>query len=92
MAPTGDTLLTDLAERTERSAPRFARGLGTGQPRRPREYRRGPAWILLAVSLAMLALGLALPHGLLLASGLVTTGAAVHLLTSAGGQRADRPR
>ncbi|QFQ96955.1 hypothetical protein F9278_12840 [Streptomyces phaeolivaceus] len=44
----------------------------------PRRSRR--AWALLAVALAMLITGTVLPHGLLLASGLVVAGLATHLL------------
>ncbi|MFE7763531.1 hypothetical protein [Streptomyces sp. NPDC057438] len=48
----------------------------------PRAYRRrrGRAWALLAGSLVMLVMGMVLPQGLLLASGLVTAGMATHLL------------
>lgn len=74
--------LHDLEARTRRSDARFARGLGTGRPRPPREYRRrrGPAWALLAASMAMLVTGVVLPQGLLLAAGLVTAGIATYLL------------
>ncbi|MDX2906794.1 hypothetical protein PV464_43525, partial [Streptomyces scabiei] len=60
-------------------------------PRPPRAYRRrrGRAWALLAVSLAMLVLGMVLPQGLLLASGLVAAGMATHLL--APPDRPERP-
>lgn len=66
----------------QRSDPHFARGLQTGRPRQPREYqrRRGPAWALLALSLAMLVMGMVLPQGLLLATGLVSAGMALCLL------------
>ncbi|MER5184499.1 DUF3040 domain-containing protein [Streptomyces sp. NPDC002896] len=71
-----------LEAQIQRSDPHFARGLQTGRPRQPREYqrRRGPAWALLALSLAMLVMGMVLPQGLLLASGLVTAGVALYLL------------
>ncbi|MFJ5218807.1 DUF3040 domain-containing protein [Streptomyces sp. NPDC088354] len=73
-----------LDAQTRRSDPQFARGLRTGRPRRPREYRcrRGPAWTLFALSVAMLIVGMTLPQGLLLASGLVGAGLATYLVTS----------
>ncbi|MET7330749.1 DUF3040 domain-containing protein [Nonomuraea sp. NPDC005650] len=60
-----------------RSDPRFARGVETGHRR-----RRGPAWVLLALSTAMLISGMTLPQGLLLTAGLVTAAIAAHLLIS----------
>ncbi|OPF84644.1 hypothetical protein VT50_0201005 [Streptomyces antioxidans] len=87
MAAPGDTQLHELEERMARSDPRFARGLGEGRPRRPREYRHGPAWALLAVSLAMQVVGMLLPQGLLLAAGLVVAGIAAHLFVSPPGLR-----
>ncbi|MDW8808805.1 hypothetical protein P1P68_29435 [Streptomyces scabiei] len=60
------------------------------RPRPPRpNRRRGRAWALLAVSLAMLVMGMVLPQGLLLASGLVAAGMATHLL--APPDRPERP-
>ncbi|WP_416978938.1 DUF3040 domain-containing protein [Streptomyces sp. T028] len=74
--------LHDLEAQTQRSDPHFAHGLQTARPHQPREYRRrrGPAWALLALSVAMLVMGTVLPQGLLLASGLVTAGMATYLL------------
>lgn len=46
--------------------PAFAEGLRTGQPRRPREYRRWPALIPLGAGLAVIAV--AILTGLLLAA------------------------
>ncbi|MFF1720862.1 DUF3040 domain-containing protein [Streptomyces sviceus] len=83
-----DEHLVDLAARLERDDPRFARALGSGRPARPREYRRAGAWGTLAVALALLATGMALPEGLLVALGLVLAGIAVPLFDP---QR-DRPR
>ncbi|AQA12513.1 DUF3040 domain-containing protein [Streptomyces malaysiensis] len=91
MAAPGDIQLHELEERMARSDPRFARGLREGRPRRPREYRRGPAWVLLAVSLAMQVAGMLLPQGLLLAAGLVVAGIAAHQFVSPPGRRSDRP-
>ncbi|MGA5810718.1 DUF3040 domain-containing protein [Streptomyces cellulosae] len=91
MAQPGRSPLRDL-EAPLRSDPRFARGLDTGNPgAQPPGYRRrrGRAWALLAFSLAMLVVGMLLPQGLLLASGLVTAGMATHLL--AAPHTPDRP-
>ncbi|MEU6304971.1 hypothetical protein [Streptomyces chartreusis] len=49
---------------------------------RPREYRHTPAWLLLAVGLAVLSADLVLAHGLLIASGLVLAGMAGELFDS----------
>ncbi|MBE1596883.1 MULTISPECIES: hypothetical protein [Streptomyces] len=72
---------------TRRSGPRGR----LAPPLPPRAYRRrrGRAWALLALSLVMLIMGMALPQGLLLASGLVTAGIATHLL--APPDHPDRP-
>ncbi|MFK0016276.1 DUF3040 domain-containing protein [Streptomyces sp. NPDC091027] len=83
-----DHPLSRLAEDTARRDPRFAHGLRAGRPRRPYEYRHGRFWALLAAALAVSTVGVVLPHGLLLAAGLVLAGAATHLLASAG----HRPR
>ncbi|MFC8433264.1 DUF3040 domain-containing protein [Streptomyces sp. NPDC057253] len=74
-----DEHLVELAARLERDDPRFARALGSGRPTRPREYRRTGAWCTLAVGVALLAFGMALPEGILVATGLVLTGIAVPL-------------
>jgi hypothetical protein len=74
-----DEHLVDLAARLERDDPRFARALGSGRPARPREYRRGGAWGTLAVAVILLAVGMALPEGILVATGLVLAGIAVPL-------------
>ncbi|MFG2226745.1 hypothetical protein [Streptomyces sp. NPDC048644] len=78
--------------RPRRSTSRYARGVPPRRrPHRPHAYRRrrGPAWALLAVSVAMLVMGMILPQGLLFASGLVTVGTATYLL--APPQDRDRP-
>ncbi|MFJ6632429.1 DUF3040 domain-containing protein [Streptomyces sp. NPDC091376] len=82
MARARDERLQALQEQTERTDPRFARGLGTGRPCRPKEYRRGYVRALPPVALAMLVAGLALPQGLLLAAGLVLAGLAAQLWSS----------
>ncbi|MET8979511.1 DUF3040 domain-containing protein [Streptomyces sp. NPDC004539] len=71
--------LEALASATERDDARFARALADGRPQRPREYRRGRAWWALAGAGALLLVGIALPHGLLLATGLVGAGMAATL-------------
>ncbi|MFF3015719.1 DUF3040 domain-containing protein [Streptomyces sp. NPDC057939] len=80
MAATDDGPLRDLAAGTARTDPRFVHALNAGHPRRPLEYRRGKAWMLLVVALAALTVGLVLPQGLLLAAGLVMAGEAARLL------------
>ncbi|MFJ2112666.1 MULTISPECIES: DUF3040 domain-containing protein [unclassified Streptomyces] len=79
MATDEDRRLGDLAERLRQDDPRFADAMRTGTPCRPREYRHGTAWLLLAVALGGLSLGIAVGHGLLIAGGLVLAGAAAHL-------------
>lgn len=59
--------------------PWFARSLGEGRPPRPREYRHARAWRWLLAAAAALAVGVAPPHGLLLAAGLVLAGLAAQL-------------
>jgi hypothetical protein len=49
---TDDDRIADLEARLRRDDPRFARGLDQGRPRRPREYRRGRAWLVMALALA----------------------------------------
>ncbi|MEU9750259.1 MULTISPECIES: DUF3040 domain-containing protein [Streptomyces] len=78
-APDEDRLLDDLADRLRDDDPRFTAAFVEGRPCRPREYRRGAAWLTLAVGLALLGAGIVLGHGLLLAGGLVVSGAAGHL-------------
>ncbi|MFD3922767.1 DUF3040 domain-containing protein [Streptomyces sp. NPDC058595] len=78
-APDEDRTLDDLADRLQRDDPRFAAAFAQGLPCRPREYRRGVAWLTLAVGLGLLGMGIVFGHGLLLAGGLVVSGAAGHL-------------
>jgi hypothetical protein len=79
MPRSGDDPLDDLEARMRNEDPRFARAMARGRPCRPREYRHGSAWLLLAVASALFSLGVALGNGLLIASGLVVAGAAGHL-------------
>ncbi|MER8069183.1 DUF3040 domain-containing protein [Streptomyces sp. NPDC094034] len=79
MAAFEDRRLGDLAAQLRRDDPRFARALATGSPCRPREYRHGAAWLLLAVALGGFVLGVVIGHGLLIAGGLVLAGLAAHL-------------
>ncbi|MFF3342996.1 DUF3040 domain-containing protein [Streptomyces flavidovirens] len=71
--------------------PRFACGLGKGRPRRPREYRRGRAWLAMALAIAAVISGAVLPQGLLLAAGLVLAYVSVSLFETAH-RRPNRPR
>ncbi|MER8156261.1 DUF3040 domain-containing protein [Streptomyces sp. NPDC094472] len=93
MAQPGIQPLHDIEAQTQRSAPQAARGPGTAHPRRPHAYRRrrGPAWVLLVLSLALLVMGMALPQGLLLAAGLVTAGV-VQLFAPPHGRGRPLPR
>lgn len=75
-----DDRLVALAARLEHDDPRFARSLSTGQPARPREYRRAGAWWALVIGVVMLIAGVIVPDGLLIAAGLVLSGIAVQLL------------
>ncbi|MFJ9736666.1 hypothetical protein [Streptomyces sp. NPDC101166] len=74
--------------------PPLPRGLDTEHTRPPRPLRRsrrrGPAWALLAFAAVTLVAGVALPQGLLLATGLVTAGMATHLLTAPSPRVPDR--
>ncbi|WP_327668075.1 MULTISPECIES: DUF3040 domain-containing protein [unclassified Streptomyces] len=81
MACSDDKRLDEIADRLRREDPRFARAFTSGRPCRPREYRRLRAWLLLAVALAALGVGIALAQGLLIAVGLVMAGMAGELLS-----------
>ncbi|MFF7735784.1 DUF3040 domain-containing protein [Streptomyces sp. NPDC007984] len=85
-----DTLLRNLAQQMEQRDPPFAQPLDSGLPRRPRERGHGPAWTVLAVALAMLVTGMALPNGLLIAAGVVVAGVAGHLFDSDRGNALGR--
>lgn len=90
MSKSDDEKIADLEAALWHDDPRFARALGRGRPRRPREYRTTWAWLALVLALAVLVLGVVLPHGLLLATGLVMAPAAVHLIGSARRRRTRR--
>ncbi|MGW1613906.1 DUF3040 domain-containing protein [Streptomyces sp. NPDC002285] len=75
--------------RTQPSGPHAARSPRSGPQRREDRRRRGRAWALLTLSVAMLITGVTLPQGLLLAAGLVTAGMATYLLVPPHGP--DRP-
>ncbi|WP_392839191.1 hypothetical protein [Streptomyces sp. LN500] len=92
MARPGDNPQHHLEEQMERKNLNVVRDPDTGRSRRPRAVRRRPAWVLLALSLAMLITGMVLPHGLLLAAGLVTAGMAANLFTPARDRTEPRPR
>ncbi|MFB7028920.1 MULTISPECIES: DUF3040 domain-containing protein [unclassified Streptomyces] len=72
-------LKADLEAVLWRDDPRLARGLREGRPRRPREHRRGRAWLAMTLALAAVVVGGLVPHGLLLAAGLVMAALAVNL-------------
>ena len=80
MAPFEEQSLRDIAERLRREDPGLARALQEHHPVHPRRrHRRWPAWALLVLAVAALALGMALPHGLLVATSLVLVGIAANL-------------
>ncbi|MFJ9551306.1 DUF3040 domain-containing protein [Streptomyces erythrochromogenes] len=82
MTDSDDERIADLEAALWHDDPRFARGLGKGRPRRPREYRRGRAWLALLLALAAVVTGVLVPHGMLLAAGLIMAALAVNLLDS----------
>ncbi|MGW6908905.1 DUF3040 domain-containing protein [Streptomyces sp. NPDC054940] len=90
MPESDDDRIADLEARLRRDDPRFVRGLGRRRPCRPRQYRRGGAWLLMVLALAAVVVGTVLPHGLLLGAGLAAAGCAVSLV-DASGQRRTRP-
>lgn len=92
MARPGDNPQRRPEKQSEGGDLRVVRGTDTGRARRARTVRRRPAWVLLALSLAMLITGMVLPHGLLLAAGLVTAGMAANLFTPARDRTEPRPR
>ncbi|MEU3936767.1 DUF3040 domain-containing protein [Streptomyces sp. NPDC029044] len=79
MPPSEDHRLVDLEARLEQEDPRFTRAMRSGRPAQPREYRRTGAWWGLALGVAVLACGIVLSQGLLIAGGLVLVGMAAQL-------------
>ncbi|MFE0678755.1 DUF3040 domain-containing protein [Streptomyces sp. NPDC058867] len=71
--------------------PRFARALGKGRPRPPREYRRRRARPALAVALGAVVTGAVLPHGVMMATGLVMTAMVISLFGPGAGRRTPPP-
>ncbi|WP_030543828.1 DUF3040 domain-containing protein [Streptomyces albus] len=92
MPGSDERLLGEIEARLHREDPRFAHALGAGRPCRPREYRKPWPWLLLVAALAMLGAGIALAHGLLLATGLVLAGMAGELLDPERDARRHPPR
>ncbi|WP_432075253.1 DUF3040 domain-containing protein [Streptomyces wuyuanensis] len=90
MSYADDERIAELEARLLHDDPGFARALGAGRPRPPREYRRGRAWPFVVCAGLVVVLGLALVHGLLLASGVVLAGAAAYRIDS-GRLRHGRP-
>ncbi|CAL9554394.1 DUF3040 domain-containing protein [Streptomyces sp. enrichment culture] len=85
MAVFDDRPLRSPAARNRWDDPALVRAVSTGHPRAPRAHRRRPhgrkaAWCLLTLALAAFTAGIILPHGLLLASGIVAAGIAGRLL------------
>ncbi|MET9610706.1 DUF3040 domain-containing protein [Streptomyces sp. NPDC006512] len=90
MTESDDEKIADLEAALWHDDPRFARGLGTGRPRRPREYRRGRAWLVMLLALSAVVTGAVVPHGLLLAGGLITAALAVNLFDAGRRRRPHR--
>ncbi|WP_030703127.1 MULTISPECIES: DUF3040 domain-containing protein [unclassified Streptomyces] len=88
--PTYDERLRELEEQLRHDDPGFAEAMSGGTPRPPREYRRRSAWLWLVAGLAVLGTGIAAGHGLLIATGLVVTGAAAHLFDPQRGRQHGR--
>ncbi|MFJ6887013.1 DUF3040 domain-containing protein [Streptomyces californicus] len=88
--PTYDERLRELEEQLRHDDPGFAEAMSGGTPRPPREYRRRTAWLWLVAGLAVLGIGIAAGHGLLIATGLVVTGAAAHLFDPQRGRQHGR--
>ncbi|MGW8354379.1 DUF3040 domain-containing protein [Streptomyces wedmorensis] len=82
MPESDDEKIVDFEAALRHDDPRFAKGLGRGRPRRPHEYRRGRAWPAMILAVAAVVTGAMLPHGLLLAAGLVMAALAVNLFDS----------
>ncbi|POX44326.1 DUF3040 domain-containing protein [Streptomyces sp. Ru72] len=75
MARFNEDSLRSITEHLQRGDPHLTRALShhrlAGAHRR---HHRGSAWATLALAATALALGIALPHGLLIATGLVLAG------------------
>ncbi|MGW5641127.1 DUF3040 domain-containing protein [Streptomyces sp. NPDC003832] len=85
MSASDDEKAAELTAVFRPDDPSFAHGPGDEHLRR--DHRWGRAWLALAVALAAVLVGAVLPHGLLLAAGLVLSAPAVRLLESARGSR-----
>ncbi|MEU5346516.1 MULTISPECIES: DUF3040 domain-containing protein [unclassified Streptomyces] len=92
MPQSDDDRIADIEARLRLDDPRFAHGFGQGRPRRPREYRRGRAWLAMSLAVTAVAVGALLPHGLLLAAGLVASACAVNLFDTSRRGRLRPPR
>lgn len=92
MTESDDERIADLEAALWHDDPRFASGLGKGRPRRPREYRQGRAWLAMTLAVAAVVTGAMVPHGLLLAAGLIMTALAVNLFDPTRRRRVRRRR
>lgn len=87
MSREGEAVAHDLDKRPqagpevwmERSEPRLPRPPSSGPRRRPIQYRPGTVWIVLAVSITLIALGVIFSQILVLAAGLILAGTLSHL-------------
>ncbi|MEV0693160.1 DUF3040 domain-containing protein [Streptomyces sp. NPDC050388] len=92
MPQSDDKRLVDLAARIKQDDPHFARSLSSGRPAKPREYRHTRAWWVLGIGVVLLFIGLVMPHGLLIATGLVLSGIGVQLFDPYPPRRGGRRR
>ncbi|MFF8015364.1 DUF3040 domain-containing protein [Streptomyces sp. NPDC007929] len=81
MAGFNEESLQGIAEQLQREDPRLARALSDDRfaSAARRRHRHWSAWATLALTAAALALGIALPDGLLIATGLVLAGVTANL-------------
>ncbi|MEI7031812.1 DUF3040 domain-containing protein [Streptomyces pratensis] len=87
---TYDERLRHLEKRLCHDDPWFAEAMAGSAAREPRAYHRRTAWLWLAAGSAALGAGIAMAHGLLIATGLVVCGAAAQLFDPRRRRRRDR--
>lgn len=91
MTDSDDERIAELEAVLWHDDPRFARALGKGRPRRPREYRNGRARLIMACALAVMVAGAAARLGTLLAVGLILAAIAAHLFDTSRRRGPRRP-
>ncbi|MCX5124617.1 DUF3040 domain-containing protein [Streptomyces sp. NBC_00347] len=91
MTDSDDERIAELEAVLWHDDPRFARALGAGRPRRPREYRNGRAWLTMACALTLMVTGAVVRLGTLLAVGLIMAALAAHLFDTSRRRGPRRP-